>query len=70
MDEEILHNLNRSLDEALEKGRKVVEDEEIAERIEELKSETENLIRRHPLKSIAAGLLAGYILGKIFSSDD
>lgn len=70
MDEEILHNLNRSLDEALEKGKKVVEDEEIAERIEELKSEAENLIRRHPLKSIAAGLLTGYILGKIFSSDD
>jgi ElaB/YqjD/DUF883 family membrane-anchored ribosome-binding protein len=70
MDEEILQNLNRSLDEALEKGKKVVEDEEIAERIEELKTEAENLIRRHPLKSIAAGLLTGYILGKIFSSDD
>lgn len=70
MDEEILQNLNRSLDEALEKGRQAVKDEQMAERIDELKKQAESAIRRHPLKSIAAGLLTGYILGKIFSSDD
>ncbi len=70
MDEEILQNINQSLDEALEKGRQAVQDEQLAERLDELKSQAENAIRRHPLKSIAAGLLAGYVLGKIFSSDD
>lgn len=70
MDEEILQNINQSLDEALEKGRQAVKDEQLAERLDELKSQAESAIRRHPLKSIAAGLLAGYVLGKIFSSDD
>lgn len=70
MDEEILQNINQSLDEALEKGRQAVKDEQLAERLDELKSQAESVIRRHPLKSIAAGLLAGYVLGKIFSSDD
>lgn len=70
MDEEILQNINRGLDEALEKGRQVVKDEQLAERIEELKAQAESTIRKHPLKSIAVGLLTGYVLGKILSSDD
>lgn len=70
MDEEILHNLNRSLDEALERGKRVVEDEELSERLDELKARAEGTIRKHPIKSVAIGLLAGYIVGKIFSSDE
>lgn len=70
MDEEILQNLNSSLDEALEKGRQVVKEEQLAERIEELKAQAEKTIRKHPLKSIAVGLLTGFVLGKILSSDD
>lgn len=70
MNEEILHNLNRRLDDALQRGRKIVEDEELAEQIEELKIRVEGLIRAHPLKSIGLGLLAGYIIGKIFSTED
>lgn len=70
MDEEILQNLNSRLDDALERGRKVVNDEELSERIDELKEQAEQTIRKHPLKSVAIGLLAGYIVGKIFSSED
>jgi ElaB/YqjD/DUF883 family membrane-anchored ribosome-binding protein len=70
MDEEILQNLNRRLDDALDKGRKVVKDEQLTERIDELKKQTENTIRKHPIKSVAIGLLAGYVVGKIFSSED
>ena len=70
MDEEILQNLNRRLDVALEKGRKLVEDEDLEQRIDELIDRAELTIRKHPIKSVAAGLLAGYIIGKIFSSDD
>ena len=70
MDEEILQNLNRRLDDALEKGRKVVRDEQLPERLDELKEQAEITIRKHPLKSVAVGLLAGYIIGKIFSSDE
>ena len=70
MNEEILENLNDELDRALDRGRKIVEDEELAERIDELKARAEGLIRKHPVKSVAGGLLLGYVVGKILSSDE
>ena len=70
MDEEILENLNKELDSALDRGRQRVEDEELAERVEELKLRAENIIRKHPVKSVAGGLLIGYIVGKLLSSED
>lgn len=70
MDEEILENLNEELDSALDRGRKMIEDEDLAKRIEELKLRAESLVRKHPVKSVAGGLLIGYILGKLMSSDD
>lgn len=70
MNEEIIENLNQELDDALDRGRKIVEDEKLAERIEELKARAENIVRKHPVKSVAGGLLVGYLLGKILSSDD
>lgn len=70
MDEEILENLNEELDSALDRGRQMVGDEELAKRIEELKLRAENLIRKHPVKSVAGGLFVGYIVGKLLSSED
>jgi len=70
MDEEILENLNERLDDALDRGRRMVEDEELVERVDHLKLRAENLIRKHPVKSVAGGLLAGYIIGKILSTDE
>ncbi|WP_372639181.1 hypothetical protein [Fodinibius sp.] len=70
MNEEILQNLNRRLDDALDHGRRLVENDELPKRAEELKKQTETLIRKHPIKSVAAGLFAGYVLGKLLSSDD
>lgn len=70
MEEEIIENLNERLDDALEEGRRMVEKEELAQRINELKIRAESLIRQHPVKSVAGGLVVGYILGKILSSDD
>lgn len=70
MEEEILKNLNDRLDEALIRGRKMLDDEELNRQLEELKQRTEKLIRTHPIKSVVAGLVAGYVIGKLFSSDD
>ncbi len=70
MNEEILENLNNRLDDALDRSRKAIDDDELDQRIEELKMRAELTIRKNPLKSVAAGLLAGFILGKILSSDD
>lgn len=70
MNEEILENLNRRLDNALDRGRRMVEDDELPKRMEALKSRAETFVRKHPIKSVAAGLFTGYVLGKILSSDD
>jgi ElaB/YqjD/DUF883 family membrane-anchored ribosome-binding protein len=70
MDEEILENLNEELDSALDRGRQIVDDEEFSRRIEELKLRAENLIRKHPVKSVAGGLFIGYVVGKLLSSED
>ncbi len=70
MDEEIIENLNERLDTALDRGRRIVEDEELAKRIDDVKLRTENLIRKHPVKSVAGGLVIGYLLGKLLSSDE
>lgn len=70
MNEEILQNINHRIDDALEYGRQVVEDEELIERVERLRIQTENYIRKNPLKSVAIGLFSGYVIGKIFSSED
>lgn len=70
MNEEIIENLNDQLDNALERGKRIVEDDELADRVEIYKKKAEKTIKKHPLKSIAAGLAVGYILGKLFSADD
>ncbi len=69
MNEEILRNLNYRLDKALDYTRQVAEDDEMGRRLEECKLKTELFIAKNPLKSIAGGLLAGYIVGKILSDD-
>lgn len=70
MNEEIIQNLNERLDKAIEKGREILEDEELQVRLDELKDKTEATIRQHPIKSVAIGLAVGFIAAKIFTSDD
>lgn len=70
MDEEIIENVNERLDNALDRGRRIVEDEELAKRVDDIKLRAENLIRKHPVKSVAGGLFIGYLLGKLLSSED
>lgn len=69
MNEEILDNVNRRLDDALERGRRIVENDELPRQVEEFKNRAEGVIREHPIKSVAVGLFAGYVIGKLLSSD-
>ncbi len=70
MNEEIIQNLNERLDRAIDKGRDIIADEEFQQRVEEVKVQAEDTIREHPLLSVAAGVAVGFILARIFSSDD
>lgn len=70
MEDEIIYNLNQKLDVALERGKKILDDDAIQERIEYAKNMAEVTIRKHPVKSVVIGLAIGFLIGKIVSGDD
>lgn len=70
MNEEIIQNLNERLDIAIDRGREILENEELHLRLEELRENTESSIRKHPITSVAIGLAVGFIAAKIFTSED
>ncbi|MEX0769269.1 MAG: hypothetical protein WD035_00955 [Balneolaceae bacterium] len=69
MNEDIMNDINEELEEALNDGKQLLEDAEIQERLEEIKTEAELLIRKHPLKSVLIGAAAGFILAKLLRGD-
>ncbi len=70
MNEEIIQSLNDKLDVAIERGKELINDEQIQERIKEVKEVTEETVRKHPIKSILVGLAVGFLIGKALSGDD
>ncbi len=70
MNEEIIQNLNERLDRAIDKGRVILSDDEFQQRVEDVKVQAEETIRQHPILSVAAGLAVGFVLARLFSSDD
>lgn len=69
MNEEIINDINKELEDALNDGKKMLEDGEIQERLEELKTEAELIIRKHPIKSVLVGAAAGFILAKLLRGE-
>ena len=70
MNDEIIQNLNERLDRAIDKGRDLLASEEFQHQLEEVKEKAEDTIRRHPIKSVIAGFAVGFMIAKLFSSDD
>lgn len=68
MEKDIINNLNDGLEDAIDEGKNLIERAEIRERYLDIKTESELYIRKHPFQSVIAGVLAGYIIGKIFRS--
>lgn len=66
MNEDIINDLNEELEGVIEEGQSMLQDAELQEKLEELKTEAELLIRKHPLKSVLIGAAAGYILARLF----
>lgn len=65
MNEEIIENINSRLDKAIDKGRVLLADEELQQQVDEVKRKAESAIRKHPIKSVLAGLAVGVIIGAI-----
>lgn len=70
MEEEIIQNLNERLDRAVEKGKNVVLEEDIHQRIDELRELAETTVRKHPIISIASAFAMGFVLAQLFKSDN
>jgi ElaB/YqjD/DUF883 family membrane-anchored ribosome-binding protein len=70
MNDEIVKNMTDKLDLALERGKQLIEDEEVQERIQDLKNVAEKTVRKHPIKSVLVGLTVGFLVGKALSGDD
>jgi ElaB/YqjD/DUF883 family membrane-anchored ribosome-binding protein len=66
MNEDIINDLNEELEGVLEEGHSYLEELELQEKLDELKTEAELLIRKHPIRSVLIGAAAGYLIGKIF----
>jgi ElaB/YqjD/DUF883 family membrane-anchored ribosome-binding protein len=65
MDENIINDLNDELESVLEEGQSMLRNAEFEEKFNEFKTETELLIRKHPISSVAIGVAIGYLIGKI-----
>lgn len=70
MNEEIINNLNERLDKTIDKGREIIQEEELQQQIDVLKDKAEVLIRKHPVKSVLIGAAVGFFIGKLLSSED
>lgn len=66
MNEDIINDLNEELEGVIEEGYSFLQDEELQEKIQELKTESELLIRKHPIKSVLIGAAAGYLFARLF----
>lgn len=64
-----LETISETLNEIRESGKAFWNENEMDQRVEEVKSEAERIIRKHPLASVAAGLFVGFLIGRLFSSD-
>lgn len=57
--------MNEELEEILNEGRALLDELDLEERLQELRTEAELLIRKHPIKSVLAGAAAGFLLAKL-----
>ncbi len=65
MNDDIINDLNEELEGVIEEGYSYLQSEELQEKIQELKTESELLIRKHPIKSVLIGAATGYLLARL-----
>ncbi|MFO7798175.1 hypothetical protein [Rhodohalobacter sp.] len=65
MNTDIINDLNEELEGVIEEGYSYLQSEELQEKIQELKTESELLIRKHPIKSVLIGAATGYLLARL-----
>lgn len=64
-----MDKLNKRLSELSESGLTIINDPELQEKILKIRAQVEELIRKNPVASLGAGLLLGYLIGRLFRRD-
>jgi ElaB/YqjD/DUF883 family membrane-anchored ribosome-binding protein len=67
--EELLKQLNEKIAELTRKGELILQDEEVQERIENVKKQAKELIKSYPVGSMVTGVVVGYLLAKLLTND-
>ena len=65
MESNNIEDLNEELESVLEKGQSILSDLNLEEKLDELRTETELLIRKNPIASVAIGAAVGFVLGRL-----
>lgn len=65
MEKSIINDLNQELENVIEEGRSFLDNTNIEEKLDEIKTEAELFIRKNPIASVAIGVAIGYVFGKI-----
>ena len=65
MEDEILQDLNRELENVINEGKEILDEARLTDRAQELKSDLELLIRQRPLESVLVGVATGFLLSKL-----
>lgn len=69
MAQDSIDNIGKKIFALGESGKSIINDPEIQKKIQKARTDAERIIRKHPLASIGVGILAGYLIGRIFRSD-
>ena len=65
MEDDILQDLNRELENVIHEGKEILDENRLTDRAQELKSDLELLIRKRPLESVLVGVATGFLLSKL-----
>ena len=69
MSQKALDSFGKKILELGHSGQSFMNDPELQRKISKAKRDTETIIRKHPMASIGIGLVAGFLIGKLFSRD-
>lgn len=69
MNNAIMKDLDKDINTILNECKRYLDEMNIQEKVDELVTDAELLIRKHPIKSVLAGAAAGFLLAKLFRRD-
>lgn len=64
-----MKDLDKDINTILNECKRYLDEMNIQEKVDELVTDAELLIRKHPIKSVLAGAAAGFLLAKLFRGD-